>query len=399
MTPDTPHDLDLSRPTRELVFEVATRLLAEGQKPAVSNVRTILGKGSNLTIQSALNDWWQDLGRRINALYRHPTLPDSVASAAMDLWAAALKEADLANVKYRQDADARVIEAEARARSAEESLKQSEDARQTVMGELDSARATIDGLDRTLAAEVAHKDALAKQVDELNRQAREAKQEAETARKEAGDEVARIHREATEEVRLARSCAAEEIERARKEFHDQLALAQERFEAVEKRMLMEIDRERQHSAAARDAAQKEIERIRGDADLEMVRLRQRNSDLTSRNSELTAHLSKLEGQVEETSRQRDRIFAELTAALSKPAAQGGRKRKRRPSRAIPDNLAKVSDARREKNAPIFEEHLAEITARLDAGEKPSEVAAWLNTMGFEGNGATLNGLLKKAGLW
>lgn len=395
MTTENSYGLDLSRPTRELVFEVATRLLAEGRKPSVSNVLSIIGKGSNTTIQSALNDWWKDIGKRINALFRHPTLPDSVAAAAIDLWSAALKEADLANEKYRQAADAQVVDAEYRARAAEEGLRLSEEGRQTVMGELDSANATIEGLERTLAAEGAHKNALSKQVDELAQQAKDARQEAESTREKASDEVAKIRNKTGAEVENARTSAATEIERARNEFHGQLALAQERFGAIEKRMLMEIERERQHSASARDASQKEIGRIRGEADLEKARLSKSINDLISRNSDLTSQLAKLEGQIEEVGGQRDKLFAELSAALSRLPAQGVRKS----SRVAMDNLIEAIEARRERNKPFFEEHMEEITARIDAGEKPSEVAKWLNTLGFDGDGATLNGLLRKFGLW
>jgi hypothetical protein len=318
------HDLDLSRPTRELVIDVATRLLARGEKPAVGNVRAILGKGSNLTIQSALNDWWKDLGTRINALYKHPTLPDALATAAMELWAVALREADLSSEKYRVEADSQVVKAEERAREAEEQLKRSEEGRQMALGELDSANATIVGLERTLAAEVSHKGALAKQVDELALQVKEARLEVDAARREASEEVSRIRGEASIEVEHARSSADEEIGRARKEFHDQLVLAQERFEAVEKRMMMEIDRERQNSASVRDAAAKEIKRIRDSAEMDIAILRQQNGKLSVQNGEFSTRLSKLEGQIEEIARQRDNLFTQLSAALSsKGAAQGG----------------------------------------------------------------------------
>lgn len=319
MTTNNTYDLDLSRPTRELVIDVATRLLSRGEKPAVGNVRAIIGKGSNLTIQSALNDWWKDLGQRINALYRHPTLPDAVATAAIDLWAVALNEADLSNQKYRDEANAQIIAAEGRARLAEECLSTSKESYQIAMSELDSANATIDGLERTLAAEVSHKDALSKQVEELNHQAKDARLESDAARREASDEVTRIRGETSVEVEHARSSAAEEIERARKEFHDQLALAQERFEAVERRMMMEIDRERQNSLSVRDAAQKEIQRIRDSTEMDIVRLRQQNGKLSVQNGDLTVQLSRLEGQIEEITKQRDKIFAELSDAFSKAA--------------------------------------------------------------------------------
>lgn len=80
------------------------------------------------------------------------------------------------------------------------------------------------------------------------------------------------------------------------------------------------------------------------------------------------------------------------------AKSGGKKKGVLPRPSL-DELKKASEAKRERNTPIFEEYLDEITARIDAGKKPSELAAWLNTLGFEGDGATLNGLLRKVGLW
>jgi hypothetical protein len=47
-----------------------------------------------------------------------------------------------------------------------------------------------------------------------------------------------------------------------------------------------------------------------------------------------------------------------------------------------------------KNDELWETHRTEITRRYAAGQKPSQIAAWLNTLGFTGSGATLNGYLK-----
>ncbi len=260
------YNLDLSRPTRELVIDVATRLISQGEKPAVSNVRAIIGKGSNLTIQSALNDWWKDLGKRIDAQYHHPTLPDSVVAAAAELWTVALREADLANEKYRQKADALVVDAESRARAAGDAQKLAEEGQHAAMSALDSANATIEGLDRTLAVETAHKNALATQVVELTHQSKEARQEAENARKEARKEVARIRREVGDEIEHVRSSASEEIER-----------------------------------------------VQSHADLEIVKLRQSNNDLITKNITLLAQLSKLEGKIEEIRDRQNKLSPEMAA--------------------------------------------------------------------------------------
>lgn len=47
-----------------------------------------------------------------------------------------------------------------------------------------------------------------------------------------------------------------------------------------------------------------------------------------------------------------------------------------------------------KNDAVWEAHRTEITQRYVAGQKPTEIAAWLNALGFVGSGATLNGYIK-----
>ena len=63
----------------------------------------------------------------------------------------------------------------------------------------------------------------------------------------------------------------------------------------------------------------------------------------------------------------------------------------------PPRIKKKRDARETwqiKNDELWEAHRTEIKRRLTAGEKPSEIAAWFNTLGFTGSGATLNGYIK-----
>jgi len=47
-----------------------------------------------------------------------------------------------------------------------------------------------------------------------------------------------------------------------------------------------------------------------------------------------------------------------------------------------------------KNDELWEARRTEIMRRLTAGQKPSEIAVWFNTLGFTGSGATLNGYIK-----
>lgn len=72
-----------------------------------------------------------------------------------------------------------------------------------------------------------------------------------------------------------------------------------------------------------------------------------------------------------------------------------------PSRRVPLPAASRGRKKRDtreawqiKNDELWETHRTEITRRYAAGQKPSQIAAWLNTLGFTGSGATLNGYLK-----
>lgn len=360
--------LDLNRPTRELTPLVATRLLAEGTKPTVESIRAVIKKGSVTTIQSALNDWWVDLGKRINNLMRHPTLPDVVANVAMGLWNEALAEAERTTESHRQEAENRVAEAEARARVAENEHRIAEEAKQAALSDLNSANASIAGLERTLAAETAHKNSLLRQVAEIQGLLEQARIDLNTARQES----------------------ARELEKAQKSFQEQLDLAQERFEGVETHMLLEIDRERTNGAAVRQELREENQRLQQDIALADARHRQRVGELTKTVNELSQQVSRLEGRLDEVTSERDRLVDMLDRVVPK------KNRRRRRTKEIARSEAYRT--RKAKNNTIFEAFHDEIVERLEAGEKPSQVAQWLNTKGFEGNGATLNTFRKEAGL-
>lgn len=85
-----------------------------------------------------------------------------------------------------------------------------------------------------------------------------------------------------------------------------------------------------------------------------------------------------------TPAQAKRIKALLDGADVTYHAPAPRRRKR----------LRLADPVAEKNLQIYEARHAEIHLRLRAGEKPRRIAAWLNTLGFAGTGATLNTFLK-----
>ena len=59
----------------------------------------------------------------------------------------------------------------------------------------------------------------------------------------------------------------------------------------------------------------------------------------------------------------------------------------------PPRIRKRRDTREAwqiKNDEVWEAHRTEITQRYVKGQKPSEIAAWLHTIGLVGTGATMN---------
>jgi hypothetical protein len=91
------------------------------------------------------------------------------------------------------------------------------------------------------------------------------------------------------------------------------------------------------------------------------------------------------------------IGAFLAGAAPLPVTSGP-SRLERPIRlsASPRKPRKKRDTREPwqiRNDELWETHHVEIRTRRAAGQKPSEIAAWLNTLGFTGSGGTLNGYL------
>ena len=87
----------MSTEKRSQIYEIADQLLREGVKPTQQNVRDRLGSGSLTTINRALNEWWEQLGSRLEAQTQGFDLPDPVVKQVNRLWSEALAYADKAS--------------------------------------------------------------------------------------------------------------------------------------------------------------------------------------------------------------------------------------------------------------------------------------------------------------
>lgn len=96
--------------TYEKVFEIADNLLAQGRKPTQQMVRNELGSGSLTTINKALNDWWQGLGKRLIEQNARPDIPEPVFTSANTLWQQALAYAEHQLSGQREQLEQRYLE-------------------------------------------------------------------------------------------------------------------------------------------------------------------------------------------------------------------------------------------------------------------------------------------------
>ena len=103
----------MSTEKRSQIYEIADHLLREGVKPTQQNVRDRLGSGSLTTINRALNEWWEQLGSRLEAQTQGFDLPDPVVKQVNRLWSEALAYADRASNQRVEALQKRLAEAQA----------------------------------------------------------------------------------------------------------------------------------------------------------------------------------------------------------------------------------------------------------------------------------------------
>lgn len=77
------------------VFAAADAVLARGERPTVERVRIELGRGSPARVGQLLEQWWEQLARRLKAHALLPELPSEVAQAYAETWRLALAHADV----------------------------------------------------------------------------------------------------------------------------------------------------------------------------------------------------------------------------------------------------------------------------------------------------------------
>lgn len=209
--------------TQDMYREVCALLFFRyGITPTANKLYQLVRKGSMSAPAEALAKFWSDLREKSRVRIEHPDLPDALRGVAGELVATLWTRAQASS---QESLSAVRAQAEESALTLKAAVEAAEADRETALQERDNLQRLIeDGadralhLERSLAAERAEKEAISEQLQ------------------------AARHQQAAREAAFSdahRSLAAE-MEKLRQA----LQKSEERYEAIEKRALLEIERER-----------------------------------------------------------------------------------------------------------------------------------------------------------
>jgi chromosome segregation ATPase len=278
----TEHDVD----------QAADALLLQGLRPTIERIRLQIGRGSPNTVSPHLESWFRRLGQRLQAPApvgpqpRAAEVPDPVDTAARQLWQAALASArqDVATLadQLRMDAAAVVDQARAEADAA-----------------VTAARVEVDNAQAQARSAAQERDFMARQLDQAQELVATLRQDlaARSARLEdAGAAIAALGtRLQRQETRETESLA---------DLRQQLAAALARADTADRRVALELDRER----TLRAKAERRIEQA--EAQLE----RDRRSTAERLDESSTQARLQLQAQADAAQQREVRLLGQLDAA-------------------------------------------------------------------------------------
>lgn len=285
--------------TENDVWAACDTLLVSGSRPTIERVRHHLGRGSPNTVGPHLDTWFKGLGARIQdpgTFASASGMPDPVQAAASNLWEAAQAEA-------RRDIDHRVAEGlaqtEARAQASEVRVQHAE---ASLQASVLTAQRAQDELTRVAAA-------------------------FEEALRNHAAEKARV-----DEVRTALAASHQRIQQLEAELSSQradaaqqVAAAVQRADAADRRVAMELERERSSRAKAERAAEAwaaKADAARRETATAIDELQRKLDAAHSRESQLQAQLATATADLaQERTMQRDAKRAADTQGADARAAR------------------------------------------------------------------------------
>lgn len=266
---------------RQDVWDAADALLLQGGKPTIERVRQHLGSGSPNTVGPHLEQWFKHLGKRIQdpgAFTAQQGVPDPVLQVAQHLWETALAQT-------RSDFEDRLHEGLKEATSA-------------VNAEKERAELAVVAADEAIS----RANRLGETLDEMGPQLSQA-------REHLAAQQARL-----EEVRGAWTSAKEQLKKEREEMamdvveiKQQLLSAVDRADAADRRVALELDRERTARAKAErqiEALHKSLSASQAAALAANAQLRQTQQAQSEREDSLKVHLAI---KVQELNEERQRL--------------------------------------------------------------------------------------------
>lgn len=278
--------------TQELYREVCALLFFRyGTTPTANKLYQLVRKGSMSAPAEALSKFWSDLREKSRTRIEHPDLPETIKNAtgefAVALWATAQEQANQSLAAYRQDADAVVADAKAAHAAAESERDMAVAALEKSQAAAVEYQAKISELEQLAAALKATNESLDKQLAAAKSENLAIYERLEAARQDFGRQLERLREAASQ--------------------------AEERFQSMEKRSLLEIDRERQASTRL----QKELDGARTEMNHLGERHRNEIEAFQAQIGNLRQQLGSLEGKLHETAESKKELTDEIKALTSR----------------------------------------------------------------------------------
>lgn len=292
--------------TPDLYREVCVLLFfRHGITPTANKLYQLVRKGSMSAPTEALNHFWKTLRERSRVTIEHSDLPEELRTAAGDLVSTLWKSAQSKSLESLTALQAEAADAVNNAK-ADLASAQAErtDALQTlehVRSQLRTSQQDAAQLRQELAAAAATRKGLEQRLEDVRRELNAM------------------------QARMDESSAEHSAERER--LADRTRLAEDRFADMEKRALLEIDRER--TAAAKLQKRAEVERAEHAAAIELARAEQNAAQ--SKVEQLREQIGGLQNSVNALNNERDReraelhsVRAQLEAAIRQAATDSAR---------------------------------------------------------------------------
>jgi chromosome segregation ATPase len=283
-------EIDELRPrfprTQDLYREVCVLLFFHhGITPTVNKLYQLVRKGSMSAPTEALNQFWKTLRERSRVTIDHADLPEELRAAAGDLvatlWKSAQSKSDEALAALRAEAVATIDSAKVDAVRAKTAQVEAIQALERIQTQLRVSEDDAKQLRLDLAAAAATRKGLEQRLEDARHQ---------------------LH---TLQARMDQRSAEHVAEREK--LAERTRIAEERFADMEKRALVEIDRER--TAATKLQNRLDAERVAHTVAIE--RLRSEHSAALATVGHLREQIGALQNAVDTLNNERNRERVEL----------------------------------------------------------------------------------------